>query len=213
MEDKVDARILIARPRVPREFYKRRASTVAPELLGIILVHETPEGITAGRIVEAEAYEGPEDRACHAFGGRRTPRTDVMFGPPGYAYVYFTYGMHWLFNVVVGEEGLPHAVLVRSIEPLAGLDLMFERRRGRLPLAEGPARMTQAMGIDGMDNGKDLVSSDLYIVTPPSGLDAPVEYIATERIGVDYSGEWRHMPWRFVKKGSGPSRSPAERRG
>lgn len=206
MEDRLDSLTLKRLPRVPREFYAARALDLAPRLLGLLLVHETDGGVTAGRLIEVEAYEGPEDRACHAFGGRRTARTLRMFGPPGHAYVYFTYGMHWLFNVVAAEEGVPHVVLVRSIEPVTGLDLMARRRGGVLPLAEGPARVTQAMGIDGGDNGKDLVSSDLYLAFPPEEIAGDVECVITPRIGVDHSGEWRDRPWRFVEKGTGPAR-------
>jgi DNA-3-methyladenine glycosylase len=207
MEDRLDAAALKRLARIPREFYGRRALELAPRLLGLLLVHETPEGVTAGRLTEVEAYEGPGDRACHAFGGRRTARTQVMFGPPGYAYVYFTYGMHWLFNVVAAQEEVPHAVLVRSIEPVTGLDLMTKRRSGVVPLAEGPARMTQAMDITGRDNGKDLVSSDLYIAFPSRGIDAPADYLVTGRVGVEYSGEARDYPWRFVAKGSRPAKA------
>lgn len=198
----LDARDVLSLERLPREFYWRRALDLAPNLLGLILAHETPEGLSAGRMIEVEAYEGPLDRACHAFDGRRTGRTEVMFGPPGYAYVYFTYGMHWMFNVVAGAPGTPHAVLVRSIEPIAGLELMKGRRKGMLPLAAGPARMTQSMGITGEDNGKDLVRSSLYIALPPSGLERKPEYLATKRVGVDYSGEAKDYPWRFVVKGT-----------
>lgn len=154
-------------PRPARDFYSARALDLAPRLLGMLLVRESPEGLAAGRIIETEAYEGPEDRACHAFGGRRTRRNDVMYGPPGHAYVYFTYGMHWMLNVVAAPEGTPHAVLIRSIEPICGIPLMSERRCGMLPLAEGPARLCQAMGITGADNGADLATDG-----SPSGSDS-----------------------------------------
>lgn len=194
--------------RPQRDFYRGRALELAPRLLGLFLVHDTVEGLSAGQITEVEAYEGPEDRACHAFGGRRTKRTEVMFGPPGFAYVYFTYGMHWLFNVVAGAEEVPHAVLVRSIEPVAGLNLMDTRRGGMRPLAQGPARMAQAMGISGADNGKDLVSSELHIAFPPPGMNASPEYSVTKRIGVENSGEAKDYLWRFVLSGKAPGQAP-----
>ena len=129
-----------------------------------------------------------------------------MFGPPAFAYVYFTYGMHWMFNVVAGPPGVPHAVLVRSLEPVTGLDLMAVRRRGMLPLAEGPARLTQAMDVTGRENGKDLVDSCLHIALPPPGLDSPFDYLVTKRIGVENSGEAKDYPWRFAVGGTPPSR-------
>ena len=216
--------------RLPRSFYARHGLEVAPDLLGMILVHETPEGTTAGRIVEVEAYIGPGDRACHAFGGRRTPRNEVMWGPPGHAYVYFTYGMHHCLNVVCAQEGVPHAVLVRGIEPVAGLELMAARRGLAYRLTEpaggtgdadrvrrteemwhllgaGPARLCQAMGITLAHNGADLVHGPLYIIRPA---EATVPAVAcSPRIGIDYAGEARDYPWRFFVPGSpGVSRPP-----
>jgi len=183
--------------RVPRSFYARHALLVAPELLGLVLIHQRPEGTTAGIISEVEAYVGTEDPACHAYQGRRTRRNNVMYGPPGFAYVYFTYGMHYCFNVVVAEQEVPHAVLVRSLEPLLGQDLMLQRRGGRLPLAEGPARLCQAMAIGQSENGKDLVESNLYIALPPENLLRSFKIEKGPRIGVDYAGAARLYPWRF----------------
>jgi DNA-3-methyladenine glycosylase len=194
----------------------------------MILVHETPEGTTAGRIVEVEAYIGPGDRACHAFGGRRTPRNEVMWGPPGHAYVYFTYGMHHCLNVVCAQEGVPHAVLVRGIEPVAGLELMAARRHLAHRFSEGgpgnadqvcrreelwdllgagPARLCQAMGITLAQNGADLVHGPLYIIRPAEA--ALPAMACSPRIGIDYAGEAREYPWRFFVPGSpGVSRPP-----
>lgn len=181
-----------------RDFYRRRALEVAPDMLGLILVRVTPDGTTAGRIIEAEAYEGPEDRACHAFGGRRTQRTEVMFGEPGFAYVHFAYGMHWMLNVVTGDVGTPHGVLIRSIEPLLGVDLMSKRRHGATPLAIGPGRLTQAMEITGADNASDLIRGDLYIAYPAPPMSYPVKHVITKRIGIQNTGEAKDYPWRFV---------------
>jgi DNA-3-methyladenine glycosylase len=209
-------------PRLTSELCSVRALELAPRLLGMILARWTPEGLTAGRIIEVEAYEGPEDRACHAFGGRRTNRNEVMYGPPGRAYVYFTYGMHWMLNVVAAPEGIAHAVLIRSIEPVCGTQLMAKRRRGMMPLAEGPARLCQALAITGADNGTGLTEGfrgtrgampasageddrEIFIAKPPEGLHQPPPYLVTKRVGVGNSGEAKHYPWRFVVKGTGPA--------
>ena len=113
---------------LPRSFYARGVLTVARDTIGKILVLERDSGVLAGRIVESEAYRGPEDRAAHSFGGRRTARTEVMFGPPGHAYVFFVYGMHFHLNLVTTREGSPHAVLIRAVEPLEGIAEMAQRR-------------------------------------------------------------------------------------
>jgi DNA-3-methyladenine glycosylase len=147
--------------RLPRSFYARAATEVAPDLLGQVLVRELPDGArAAARIVEVEAY-GPDDPASHAFRGM-TPRNEVMFGPPGHLYVYFTYGMHLCMNAVTGRAGEGAAVLLRAGEPLEGVDGM-RSRRGRdrsLDLCSGPGRFTQAMGVARSDDGVDLVEGD-----------------------------------------------------
>lgn len=199
-----------ALPRLSRTFYERRALDLAPLLLGMVMAHDSPQGLAAGRIIETEAYEAPEDRACHAFGGRRTKRNEVMYGPPGHAYVYFTYGMHWMLNIVAGPSGTPHAVLIRSVEPICGIDLMTQRRGGVLPLAEGPARLCQALQISKADNGLDLVASRLFVAKPPESLDSRPEYLVTKRVGVGNSGEAKHYPWRFVVRGTAPARMKVE---
>jgi DNA-3-methyladenine glycosylase len=185
---------------LPRSFYARPVLRVARDSIGKILVHETADGIVSGRIVEVEAYRGPEDRAAHSFSGRRTPRTEVMFGPPGYAYVFFVYGMHWNFNLVTTAAGAPEAVLIRAVEPLSGLELMA-RRRGlastRRELTNGPGKLCQAFAIDRSAYGADLTSGPLYL------LDGPSPKLARgPRVGIDYAEEWAQKPWRFYDPAS-----------
>jgi DNA-3-methyladenine glycosylase len=183
------------RRRLTRSFYRRPVLQVAREAVGKILVHETPEGVLAGRIVEAEAYRGPEDRAAHSWGGRRTARTEVMFGAAGHAYVFFVYGMHFQFNLVTSGVGEPHAVLIRAVEPVCGADLMAVRRgmpADRIELTNGPGKLCQALGIDRRHNGSDLCRGSLYLVDSPE-----VRTRRAPRVGIDYAGTWANRPWRF----------------
>jgi DNA-3-methyladenine glycosylase len=187
-----------------REFYERSTPRVARDLLGCILLHRARDGITAGRIVEVEAYCGPRDRGAHSFGGRRTARNEVMYGAPGHAYVYFTYGMHFCLNAVTRPEGVPQAVLLRALSPLRGVELMRERR-GLGPaipeaqLARGPGNLCRAMGIDRAHNGLDLTRSRLVIF---QGDPVPARAIVrTPRVGIDYAAEWAGKPWRFLIRG------------
>ena len=178
---------------------------VARRLLGMVVVHEGPDGITASRIVEVEAYRGPEDRAAHSSGGRLTRRTAVMFGPAGHAYVYQIYGLHFCLNVVTREDGKPEAVLLRAGEPLQGLPLMAARRRlgSEAPprlLASGPARLVQAMGIHRSDYGHPLWESPLFIAEGHH--IARTDIASGPRIGVDYAGRWAEKPWRFWIRGN-----------
>ncbi len=190
-------------PRLPRRFYARPTLEVARALLGQRLVHVSNGWRLAGLITETEAYIGQTDLACHARFGR-TPRSEVMFGPPGHAYVYFTYGMHWMLNVVTEAKGFPAAVLIRALQPEVGLEVMRERRgeRGRTApperLADGPAKLTQALGIDGRLNGHDLCAQDaqLFIERAPAVPDAAVAL--GPRIGLNTTPEpWRSKLWNF----------------
>jgi DNA-3-methyladenine glycosylase len=187
---------------LPRSFYARPVLTVARACIGKLLVHDDGAGRTVGRIVEAEAYRGPEDRAAHSYGGRRTPRTEVMFGEAGHAYLFFVYGMHWHLNLVAGKVGEPHAVLVRAVEPLEGVAAMAARRgldaanrKGEITsnLTNGPGKLCEAFALDRAQYGADLTASTLYLADD----GAKPRVARSTRIGVDYAGEWALKPWRF----------------
>lgn len=192
---------LAARP-LPRSFYGADVEQVAERVLGKVLVSRSSQGVTAGRIVEAEAYRGPEDLAAHSAGGRRTARTEAMFGPPGFAYVFLVYGLHYQFNLVTGGVGEPHAVLVRALEPVAGMELMSVRRGvapDRRELTNGPGKLCAALGIDRADYGVDLCDGRrLYLVEGP----APRAVVRTARVGVDYAGIWARRKLRFLDRDS-----------
>ena len=180
-------------PILPREFYDRPTLSVARELLGCCLVRISDGVRLSGRISETEAYIGEQDLGCHAKAGL-TRRTVVMYGPPGHAYVYFTYGMHWMLNAVTEREGSPAAVLIRAFEPLEGVDVINQRRGGRD--TGGPAKLTQALGINGSLNGCDLCSpsAGLWIEAGEGVADA----VTGPRVGLGSVPEpWRSMPWRF----------------
>ncbi len=199
-----------ARP-LARAFYRRSPRAVARDLLGRVLVRDTPEGRVAGRIVEVEAYDGANDAASHAYRGE-TPRNRVMFGPPGHAYVYFTYGMHHCVNVVTGPAGSAQAVLVRALEPVEGVPLMRRRRglsggEGTERLARGPGCVARALALTRADDGLDLTQGPLWI--PDSEPDrGGRRVVRTPRIGIRVATE---LPWRYVLAGhpcvSGPRRS------
>jgi DNA-3-methyladenine glycosylase len=178
---------------------------VARRLLGQVLVSKVRGRHTAGRIVETEAYVGPHDPACHAWGGRRTPRCEWLYGPPGTAYIYFSYGIHWCLNAVTEAPGFPAAVLIRALEPLAGLATM-RRRRGGVPdelLCSGPARLCQALGITGALNGVSLGRGRgggvVRIVSDGHRLSTRSRVAVTARIGVSRAADW---PLRFLLEDS-----------
>ncbi len=188
---------------LPRSFYQQDIIAVSKGLLGKILVHKTDEGITAGRIVETEAYSGPEDKAAHSSGGRRTARNEVMYGQKGHAYVYLIYGMYNCVNFTAGSvEGKPEAVLIRALEPVEGIELMAKRRgcpTGKpVNLTNGPGRLCMAMGISRVQNLQDLTVPPLFIEDAPSV--ASEDIVASKRVGVDYAGEWKERLWRFYVK-------------
>jgi DNA-3-methyladenine glycosylase len=183
---------------VPREFYTRPVLAVARECIGKVLVHRSAQGEAAGRIVEAEAYRGPRDLAAHSARGL-TKRTVAMWGPPGHAYIYFLYGMHWAMNLVVAAEGDPHAVLIRAIEPVRGIELMARRRgypAAARELTNGPGKLTQALGITGALYGADLCGDRIFLEEgkPRAALGR------SARINVPYAKEWAHKPWRFFER-------------
>lgn len=181
------------------EFYDQRVLLAARACIGKVLVRRTAEGMTAGRIVECEAYRGPEDRAAHSAGGRRTQRTEAMFGPPGHAYMFLLYGMHWAFNIVVGRVGVPHAILIRAVEPTQGLDLMAERRAmdpSRRELTNGPGKLCAAFALTGADYGASLFSDALYLEEGRARAGVG----RSPRINVDYAGAWARRPWRFYER-------------
>jgi DNA-3-methyladenine glycosylase len=195
--------------KLPREFYTRtNVLVVARELLGKLLVVPARNGTrVSGKIVEVEAYRGPEDRAAHSFGGRRTKRTETMYGPGGTAYVFFVYGMYNQFNVVTDAADIPHAVLIRAVEPVEGIDLMRKRRRGQtdLDLTNGPGKLCIAFAIDRKLDAADLLGNRVWL---EDAARVPRSQIASgPRVGIDYAQAWKDKPWRFwVKNNSFVSR-------
>lgn len=190
-------------------FYARPTLEVAADLIGMVLVHEAPDGVAAGRVVEVEAYIGEDDPACHAAPGP-TPRNQPLYGPPGLAYVYFNYGVHWLVNAVTEPQGQPAAVLIRALEPLAGIEVMRRRRaprtgngagewRGRdADLCRGPGNLTRALAITGAQNRQPLHEGALRIERPASRL-APLGPVTwSPRIGIRVGTEHR---WRAYVAG------------
>ena len=181
---------------LPASFYARSAVEVAVDLLGKVLVRKVGKAVCSGKIVETEAYAGPHDLACHASKGR-TPRTSVMFGRPGFAYVYMIYGVYYCLNAVTEPKGFPAAVLIRAIEPLDGVDRMRRNRsraRRDIDIASGPGKLCQAMSVDLALNAASLGGRSLWIEDRNLG---PSSIAAGPRIGVDYAGEYRDKPWRF----------------
>jgi DNA-3-methyladenine glycosylase len=191
-----------------RDFYNRDALTVGKELLGKVLIHET-DGITlAAKIVETEAYSGFEDKAAHFYGGKRTPRVEVIYGDPGFSYVYLIYGMYNCFNIVAGGKNDPQAVLIRALEPLEGVQQMALNRfskpyaelakREIIGLTNGPGKLCKALGIDKSLYGEDLCGSRLYLEDGEQ--DTAFQIVTAKRVGIDYAEEAKDFPWRFYIK-------------
>ena len=196
--------------KLERSFYERNTLIVAKELLGRVLVHITPEGVTRGRIVETEAYMGPEDKGAHSYKNRHTPRMDPLYKTGGFAYIYQLHGYNYCINVVTQEEGIPQAVLIRALEPIEGLELMARRRKIDISdsrksklknLTNGPSKLCQAMNINTSLNGIDLCGDEVFI-TSQAGLRNNEDIVAAPRIHIDYAEEYRDKLWRFLLKGN-----------
>jgi len=187
--------------KLPREFYMGDTLEISRALIGRLLVRSGPDGVAAGRIVETEAYLGAMDAAAHSYKRSPSGRTNIQYGPGGYAYVYLIYGMYCCMNVVTGEEGRPECVLIRALEPIEGIELMQRRRRtDRLrSLCSGPGKLCMALGITRADYGADLCGGRLYVLEREG---KKPEIAATPRINIDYAPEHRDKPWRFVDRNS-----------
>lgn len=190
-----------------RAFYDRDAVVVAKDLLGKILVYKANGYHLTARIVETEAYMGIEDKAAHSYGGRKTNRVAVMYGKPGFVYIFMIYGMYFCFNIVTREEGIPQAVLIRAVEPLEGLDEMAQHRfqkeywqltaPQKKALTNGPGKLCKAFSIDKQLNGSDLCGNTIYI---KDGKPDIVDIVEAKRVGIDYAQEAAEFLWRFYIK-------------
>ncbi len=194
-----------ASDKLPVSFYRQQNVCMAAKaLIGKVLVSKFNRILTAGRIVETEAYNGAVDKASHAWGGRRTNRTEIMYADGGVAYVYLCYGIHHLFNVVTNTADIPHAVLIRALEPVTGIEHMLQRT-GKIKadhtLTRGPGNVSKALGIYTQHTGLDLRGNELFIVDDGYKIK-PADIIATPRIGVDYAGVDALLPYRFIVKGN-----------
>jgi DNA-3-methyladenine glycosylase len=187
------------------EFYQRKdVVKIAKELLGKILVTNWKGVTTSGRIVECEAYAGVIDKASHAWGGRRTGRNEIMYGKAGYTYVYLCYGIHHLFNVVTNSPGIPHAILVRALDPIDGVEKMLRRTNKKKldhTLTRGPGNVSKSLGIQTKHSGISLLGDRIFI-TDDGGKYTKMEIASSPRIGIDYAGDDALLPYRFYVKGN-----------
>jgi DNA-3-methyladenine glycosylase len=199
-----DATIVKQWKKLPAEFYQHNdVVAITKQLIGKIVVTNFEGNLTAGRIVEAEAYNGPHDKAAHSYGNRRTSRTEVMFGKGGVAYIYLCYGIHQMFNIVTNVEEVPNAILIRALEPIIGIDIMLKRSAKLVhayDLTRGPGNVAKALGFHTNQSGLSLQGNEMYIAD--DGADYSKDIIATTRIGVDYAAEDALLPYRFILKGS-----------
>ncbi|ATP56599.1 3-methyladenine DNA glycosylase [Pedobacter ginsengisoli] len=191
--------------KLPYSFYQSHdVNDLAIQLLGKLLFTKLNGELTGGIIVETEAYKGVEDKASHAYGGRFTNRTQVIYEEGGLSYVYLCYGIHHLFNVVTAPKGTPHAVLIRGIEPVHGIDIMLRRRNMVLlkpNITAGPGALSKAMGIDKSLNAKDLLGDEIWI-EDKGGVFPDDQIVSSARVGVDYAGDHALFPWRYYIRGN-----------
>lgn len=194
--------------KIERSFYERNTLNVARELIGCSLVHRTPDGITSGRIVETEAYLGPEDKAAHSYGSRHTKLMDPLYQRGGYAHIFQLHGYNYCINIVTEKINIPQAVLIRALEPVKGIGLMG-LRRGIDPkesvkklrnLTNGPSKLCEAMSIDTSINGIDLCGNELFIESDGPNKDEVI--VSSTRINIDYAEEFKNKPWRFLLDGN-----------
>jgi DNA-3-methyladenine glycosylase len=190
-----------------KDFYTREdVVQLSQELLGKVIVTNINNQLTSGMIVETEAYKAPEDKACHAYLNKKTNRTKVMFEEGGVAYIYLCYGIHHLFNVVTGKEGMAHAILIRGVEPLEGIETMLERRKMRQVkknMTAGPGSLSKALGFTKALTGHSLLNNQMMWIEDRGISLSRDQIIASPRVGIDYAGEyWKNMPWRFRIKNS-----------
>lgn len=185
--------------KLTRDFYQRSATEVAKDLLGCTLVHESSEGVTKGKIVEAEAYMGNLDPAAHSY-NNRSSRTEIQYGEGGFAYIYLIYGMYYCMNIVTNSVNLSEVVLLRALEPLEGIDLMKQRRKTDklMNLCSGPGKLCTAMGINKTHYGMDLCGEQLYLEARDT--KDLIEIVASKRINIDYAGEAKDYLWRYTIK-------------
>lgn len=198
--------------RLPRDFFHRPTLEVCHDIIGQFFFSSHDGVITGGRIVEAEAYCGPEDLGAHTSGGRRTARTEAMFGPKGHAYIYLIYGMYWCINAVCGPLDKPQACLIRALEPVVGIDVMRQRLKApdapAATLCRGPGKLCRALGLNKAHYGADLLSDRVFLL--PGGR-TPDEQVATSpRINIDYAGEYKDKPWRFYIRNHPSVSGPAK---